>query len=130
VAEVQKNQLTSTNQPQPSECLDLPGGDGVVLDNGIAQLVWLANGNLVISQGGTVLWESGTSDEQKGGDGGRKLCFPFYLFIESGSGGLLFESTLDTSGETLRLDADCNLSILNSGGGTIWQTATSCAGGS
>ena len=126
VAEVMKNQLTSTNQPQPGECLNLPGDDGVVLDNGIAELVWRSDGNLVISQSGTVLWESATSDEQHGGNGGRKLCFPFYLFVESGTGGLLFESNFNTSGETLRLDADCNLFILNGSGQTVWETGTSC----
>jgi len=107
----------------------LPGDAGVVLDNGVAQLVWRSDGNLVIVQGETVLWESATSDAQQGGNGGRQLCFPDYLYIESGTGGLLFESTFNLNGETLRLDTDCNLSIVTADGVAVWETGSSCGGG-
>ena len=78
--------------------------------------------------GSTMVWESGTSDDELGGDGGRMLCFPFYLFIENEGGTILFESTLDSNGRILRLDANCNLSITDGDGGVVWETGTSCEG--
>jgi hypothetical protein len=124
-AEVLINELTSTNHPQAAACLMLPGDDGVVLDNGVAQLVWQSDGNLVLSQGGTILWESATSDADRGGDGGRQLCFPDSLTIQNMSGTTVF-STSTPQGKSMRLEADCNLVILNGSGSELFQTSTVC----
>jgi len=119
------NELTSTNHPQPAKCLQLPGDDGVVLDNGLAQLIWRSDGGLVLSQGGTILWESYTSDNELGGNGGRELCFPSSLTIQNGSKITIF-STQTSDGKILRLDAGCNLAVLSVSDSVLFQTNTVC----
>jgi hypothetical protein len=119
------NELVSTNHPEPTDCLQLPGDDGVVLDNNVAQLVWKTNGNLVLRQGSAMLWESDTSDDEFNGNGGRQLCFPNSLIIRNGEGTELF-STQTLEGKTLRLDATCNLAVLNLSGSILFETSTVC----
>jgi hypothetical protein len=123
--EVLTNALTSTNHPDPTPCLQLPGDDGVVLDNGVAQLVWRSDGDLVLIQGAAILWESVTSDSELGGNGGRQLCFPNSLTIQNGSGTTLF-STQTLEGKAMRLEANCNLVITNISDSVLFQTMTLC----
>ena len=125
LVEVLTNSLTSTNHSEPAACLQLPGDDGVVLDNGVAQLIWRSDGNLVLDQGDSTLWESGTSDAELGGNGGRQLCFPNSLTIQNGSGTTLF-STATLEGKALRLQADCNLTVTNISGSVLFETSTVC----
>jgi hypothetical protein len=115
----------STNHPEPVDCLELPGDDGVVLDNNVAQLVWQTDGDLVLRQGTTILWQSNTSDDVLGGNGGRELCFPNSLIIRNGEGTEIF-STQTLQGRTLRLDATCNLAVVNLSGSVLFQTSTTC----
>jgi hypothetical protein len=105
--------------------LELPGDDGVILDNNVAQLVWQTDGNLVLQQGATILWQSNTSDDELGGNGGRELCFPNSLIVRNGAGTTLF-STQTLQGRTLRLDAACNLAVLNLSGSKEFETSTVC----
>jgi hypothetical protein len=123
--EVLINALTSTNHPDPTPCLQLPGDDGVVLDNGVAQLIWRTDGDLVLNQGSSMLWESGTSDTELGGNGGRLLCFPNSLTIQNGSGTTIF-STQTPEGEKLRLDTNCDLAVLSVSNSVLKQLWTGC----
>ncbi len=125
--EVQVNMLTSTNQPVPRPCLERPDESGVILDNNVAQLVWRTDGNLVVSEGDTILWESGTSEAELGADAGLRLCFQGPLIIyEAGGRELLFTNTL--SATILRLDSSCNLTITTEAGPVQWETGTTCSG--
>jgi hypothetical protein len=126
---VQAGQLTSTNQPVPSLCLQLPGDQGTVLDNGIAQLNWQSDGNLVVVQGTAVLWESATSDADFGGNGGREFCLfsASGIQILSGTGAQLYVSPAVSSAQTLTLDVTCNLIITDAGGAMVWEAGVACS---
>jgi hypothetical protein len=121
------NELVSTNHPEPTDCLELPDDNGVILDNNVAQLVWQTNGDLVLRQGSTMLWQSGTSDDKFNGNGGRELCFPNSLIIRNGEGTELFSTQTTLEGRTLELDATCNLAVLNLSGSILFETSTTCA---
>jgi hypothetical protein len=91
----------------------------------VAQLVWQTDGDLVLRQGATILWQSNTSDDVFAGNGGRELCFPNSLIIRNAEGTTIF-STETLQGRTLRLDATCDLAVLNLSGSTPFQTSTAC----
>jgi hypothetical protein len=123
LVELLVNELVSTNHPEPTDCLQLPGDDGVILDNNVAQLVWQTDGNLVLLQGNTMLYESKTSDDELGGNGGRKLCFPNSLIITAEDGTTLFDSETPL-GHLLQLEANCNLVIASVSGSGLKELST------
>jgi hypothetical protein len=100
------------------------------LDNGMAQLNWQSDGNLVVVQGTTVLWQTETSDADLGGNGGREFCLFLTSGIEilSGTGAPLYISPSVLNAQTLTLDATCNLIITDAGGAMLWQAGVSCSG--
>jgi len=99
-----------------------------VLDNGVAQLNWQTDGNLVLVQGETVLFETHTSAVDLGTNNGREFCFFIQTGIEilNSESMSVYSSLTEAEAQTLTLDESCNLLITDSGGAMLWQAGVSC----
>jgi hypothetical protein len=129
---VERGKLTSSNQPTPSQCLQLSGA-GSVIRNGSNSfnLHWQSDGDLVLNNAsGQAVWRSDT------GGRGAELCFQAsdgnFLIRDSSSNVVFVANTADNEhggngGELLTLGDDCNLTIVNSAGTVLFQTGTTCS---